>query len=111
MEHRAIALVTSLLLAFAGLSVPPSLQAQATVPALGPALRAVQLQSLSQDRVRRWAAATPMVRCAPAPLTERPTASAEFARPSVAPLEDAFLDAAIVKHTFAGRNGHIPRSN
>jgi hypothetical protein len=73
--------------------------------------RAVQLQVLSRERALRWAATSPAMRCAPAPLTERPTAAAEFARPRVLPLEAAFLDAATVKRTFAARGGRSPGSN
>jgi hypothetical protein len=107
MPHRAIALVAPLVLALAGVVVPPALQAQAAtaVP------RAVELESLSRERARRWASTTPAIRCAPAPLTERPTAAAEFARPRVPTLEAAFLDAATVKRTFAARGGRVPRGN
>jgi hypothetical protein len=111
MQHRAIALVAPLLIGIAGLSAPPAVHPQAAAAARAPAPRAVQLESLSRERVRQWAATTPRVECAPAPLTERPTAGAEFARPQVAPLEAAFLDAATVKRTFAARAGRIPGSN
>ena len=107
MQHQALALVAALVLGMAGAAVPAALRAQAA-PA---APRAVQLESLSRERVRHWAATTPAIRCAPAPLTERPTAAAEFARPRVLPLEAAFLDAATVKRTFAARGGRIPGSN
>jgi hypothetical protein len=59
------------------------------------------MRILAADRAARWAAAAPVVHCSPAPLTERPQASGEFARPRVAPLEEAFLDAAMVKRTYA----------
>jgi hypothetical protein len=107
MQHRAIAVVASLVFGIAGLAVPPALHAQAATAAP----RAVQLESLSRERARHWAATTPAVRCAPAPLTERPTAAAEFARLRVLPLEGAFLDAATVKRTFAARGGRFPGSN
>jgi hypothetical protein len=107
MQHRAIALVAPLVLGIAGLAVPPALRAQAA----SAAPRAVQLESLSRVRARHWAAMTPAVRCTPAPLTERPTTAAEFARPRVLPLEAAFLDAATVKRTFAARGGRAPGSN
>jgi hypothetical protein len=106
MQHRAIALVAPLVLGLAGLAVPPALRAQAAT-----APRVVQLESLSRERARHWAAMTPAIRCAPAPLTERPTAAAEFAQPRVLPLEAAFLDAATVKRTFAARGGRLPGSN
>jgi hypothetical protein len=103
MRYRSTIQIASLLLAVAGLSTPCVVQAQSSVAPSAPAARAVRLASLSQERDRHWAAATPTIRCAPAPLTERPTASAEFARPRVTPLEAAFLDAAIVSRTVALR--------
>jgi hypothetical protein len=107
MQHRAIALVVPLVLALGGLVVPPGLNAQAATAAP----RAVELESLSRERARRWASTTPAIRCAPAPLTERPTAAAEFARLRVPTLEAAFLDAVTVNRTFAARGGRIPRAN
>ena len=107
MQHRAIALLAPLVLGLAGLAAPPALHAQAATAAA----RAVELESLSRRRARQWASTTPAIRCAPAPLTERPTAAAEFARPRVLPLEAAFLDAATVKRTFAARDDRLPRSN
>ena len=107
MPHRAIALVAALVLGVAGLCLPRAVHAQAA-PA---APRVVQLESLSRERARQWAAATPAIRCAPAPLTERPTAAAEFARPRVLPLEAAFLDAVTVKRTFAIQGRRVPGSN
>jgi hypothetical protein len=65
---------------------------------------AVKLTMLSRERAARWAQSAPIVRCEPAPLTERPGAAAEFGRPQVAPLEAAFLDAITAKRTFAGRS-------
>jgi hypothetical protein len=111
MQHRSTTLIASLLLSIAGLSAPRAVQAQSAGAVPAPATRAVRLASLSQKRVHHWAAARPTIRCAAAPLTERPMASAEFARPRVVPLEAAFLDAAIVKRTFAGRVGRLPGSN
>jgi hypothetical protein len=107
MQYRAIALVAALVLGIVGLAVPPALHAQAAAAAP----RAVQLEFLSRERARHWAATTPAIRCAPAPLTERPTAAAEFARPRVLPLEAAFLDAATVRRTFAALGGRVPGSN
>jgi hypothetical protein len=107
MQHRAIALLAPLVLGLAGLVAPPALHAQAAAAAP----RAVELESLSRGRARHWASTTPAIRCTPAPLTERPTAAAEFARPRVLPLEAAFLDAVTVKRTFAARGGRVPRSN
>ena len=106
MQHRAIALlVAPLLLGIGGLTAPAAVQAQAVTPRRAPPLFAVQLESLSRARVRQWAATRPRIECAPAPLTERPTAGAEFARPKVMPLEAAFLDATVVKRTLAAGDG------
>jgi hypothetical protein len=111
MQHRAITLVAPLFLGLAGLAAPYAVQGQEASAARAPASRAMQLESLSRERIRQWAATAPKIRCAPAPLTERPTAGAEFARPRVAPLEAAFLDAVKVKRIFATRGGRIPGSN
>src|SRR3954470_393609 len=103
MRVRAIPLAVSLMVGGAGVIAPATLHAQrAAAPTL-----AGQIESLSRERVQRWAATTPKIRCAPAPLTERPTASAEFARPGVVPLEAAFLDAVIVKRSVAARTGRV----
>jgi hypothetical protein len=101
MQHRAITLIAPLLVGIAAVAVPAALPAQSAAAARSVAT--AQLETLSRERVRRWVAMTPTIRCAPAPLTERPTASGEFARPRVVPLEAAFLDATIVKRTFAAR--------
>jgi hypothetical protein len=60
-----------------------------------------QLAALSHARGVRWREATEVLRCAPAPLTERPGIVAEFARPRVSPLESAFADAARIKRPIA----------
>ena len=62
---------------------------------------ASQLGVLSHDRAARWATAGHVLRCGPAPLTERPGIQSEFARPRVTPLESAFADAARVKRSVA----------
>jgi hypothetical protein len=111
MQHRVIALVAPLILGLAGVTAPAAAQAQAAHVAPVPASRAVHLELLSRERVRQWAASAPRIECAPAPLTERPTAGAEFARPRVAPLEAAFLDAATVKRTFVARAGRSLGAN
>jgi hypothetical protein len=86
----------SIVLSLAGLTTPSLLQAQTEV-ALRPSPVAVELGRRSQSRVVRWAAVAPVIHCGPAPLTEQPGAAAEISRPRVLPLEEAFLDAAIVK--------------
>jgi hypothetical protein len=60
-----------------------------------------QINVLSRDRAVRWAAAGRVLRCGPAPLTERPGIESEFARPRVVPLEAAFADAALAKRSVA----------
>ena len=111
MQYGSTTLIASLLLGIAGLSPSRAVQAQGSAATPTPETRAIRLAALSRERVRHWAATRPTIRCAAAPLTERPTASAEFARPRVVPLESAFLDAAIVKRTFAARVGRAPGSN
>jgi hypothetical protein len=101
MKHRTSAAL-SLIFGIGAFAATPALEAQAASPQT-PVSVALQLQSLAHDRARLWAATAPTIRCASAPLTERPTASAEFARPAVLPLETAFLDAAAVKRTLAVR--------
>src|SRR3954470_3426301 len=58
---------------------------------------ATRLAIRSQQRTSASKDAAPIMHCAPAPLTERPGASADAARPHLAPLEQAFLDAAVVR--------------
>ena len=82
----------SVLLSVMGFAVPTKLQAQAE-----------RLDSLARARQLRWLQAAPVVHCGPAPLAERPTASAEFARGGGAPLESAFLDAMLVRRTLSLR--------
>jgi hypothetical protein len=94
------ALATPILLAIVGFTRPPALEAQAA-SSRRPLTVAARLGALARERAARWAGAGPVIHCAPAPLTERPGSSAEFARPSVAPLEEAFLDAATVTRTYA----------
>jgi hypothetical protein len=96
------ALTAPIVLAFAGFATPGALSAQTVSPRPSSAVR--QLGALSRERAQRWAEATPAIHCAPAPLTERPAAAGEAGRPHVAPLEEAFFDAAVVKRTFAARD-------
>jgi hypothetical protein len=103
MQYRiSPAMATPVLLALAGLTRSSGLEAQtsSTVRQLPAATR---LQTLTSQRAGRWTAAAPAIHCAPAPLTERPGSASELARPHVAPLEEAFLDAATVKRTLAAR--------
>lgn len=106
MRYRTITLL-SLVTVAAGVSAPADLHAQHATTTYPSTTTAGQLESLSRERVERWAASTPRLRCAPAPLTERPTARAELARPRVVPLEAAFLDAVIAKRNFAARVNRV----
>lgn len=103
MQYRIVsALAAPVLLATMGFTHPSALQAQAA-SAPRPFAAAAQLATLARERAARWVAATPVIHCSPAPLTERPGTAAELARPHVLPLEDAFFDAALVKRTVAAR--------
>jgi hypothetical protein len=95
------ALTAPIFLAVAGFGTPRALSAQTVSARPSPAV--LQLGALSRERAERWADARPEIHCSPAPLTERPAAAGEVGRPHVAPLEEAFLDAAVVKRTFASR--------
>jgi hypothetical protein len=109
MHYRTTpAVAASLLLAVIGLTRVSRLEAQATSAALSTA-SATRLQALTGLRAQRWAAASPVIHCGPAPLTERPGSAGELARPRVAPLEEAFLDASIVRRTFAAGTQPSPR--
>ena len=95
-SRSAVAYALPVLLSIAGVTTPSVLRAQTEV-ALRPNPVAAELGRRTQSRAARWAAEAPVIHCGPAPLTERPGAAAEVARPRVVPLEEAFLDAAIVK--------------
>lgn len=90
-------------LSVAGLSVPSVLRSQTEV-VMRPSPVAAELGRRTKSRAVRWAAVAPVIHCGPAPLTERPGAAADLARPRVVPLEEAFLDAAIVKRRLARTN-------
>src|ERR1700694_4102119 len=95
------ALTASIFLALAGVATPRTLSAQTVSARPSPAV--LQLGALTRERAERWADATQAIPCSPAPLADRPAAAGEVGRPHVAPLEEAFLDAAVVKRTFASR--------
>ena len=98
---RQSTMMATLLVAL-GLGRATTLQAQSS--AVGPANdTAARLAARSRERAVEWHEAAPVVHCAPAPLIERPGASAEVARPRVAPLEQAFLDAALVRREVAAQ--------
>jgi hypothetical protein len=101
MRHRTT--VIAPMLVALGLSRGGVLQAQS--PTFGPVTQTTaRLAARSRERAREWNDAAPVIHCGPAPLTERPSASAEAARPHVAPLEQAFLDAALVRREIAARS-------
>lgn len=103
MRYRIVpAVAAPILLAGAGLVRPPALKAQIASAAHSiPAT--TRLEVLTSERAARWAASAPVIHCAPAPLTERPGSAGELTRPHVAPLEEAFLDAATARRTYAVR--------
>lgn len=101
MQHpTAFAHALPVLAGLAGLI--PTTVAQAQKAQAVPAHHlAVELSHRARMRAVRWAREAPVIHCGPAPLTERPGAARELARPRVVPLEEAFLDAATVKRTLA----------
>lgn len=86
-----------------GMSRAATLEAQSATPR-GAKDSATRLTLQARQRAVEWREASPVIHCGPAPLTERPGASAEVARPHVAPLEQAFLDAAMVRRDIAARS-------
>jgi hypothetical protein len=96
MRHRIHAVIAPALVTTAVLIHPVELPAQSASPDPG-----VQLTALAAQRAAAWKRAAPVIHCGPAPLTERPEAAAELARPQHAPLEAAFLDAQRVKRVLA----------
>jgi len=110
MYHRRVAtFILSVAIGVAILGAVPRVQAQtrstrASEPVLSPTSL---LSALSRYRAVRWASSTPAWRCRPAPLTERPGVEAEYARPHVAPLEEAFADAQSVRRAMAYQAGTL----
>ena len=103
--RRVATFILSAAIGFASLGAVPRVQAQtpstrANEPVLSPTSL---LSALSRYRAVRWASAAPAIRCRPAPLTERPGVEAEYARPHVAPLEEALADAQSVRRAMAYR--------
>jgi hypothetical protein len=84
------------------LGAPLRLEAQSSAPPTS-STTASLLDVLARERQARWASASPVIHCGPAPLTERPEAAAEHARPAVLPLETAFVDAINVKRLMLAR--------
>ena len=96
MRHRIHGIIAPALVATAVLIHPVELPAQTASSYAG-----AQLSALAAKRADAWRRAAPVIHCGPAPLTERPEAAAEQARPHQAPLEAAFLDARRVKRVLA----------
>ncbi|HZA92018.1 MAG TPA: hypothetical protein VE420_05265 [Gemmatimonadales bacterium] len=107
MHHRTLSsLISALIAGLATLMGAPSLHAQAllaSVPSPSELAAPELLNALANYRAVRWASASPVIHCAPAPLTERPGAQLELARPPVMPIEESFADAQSVKRAIAYR--------
>ena len=102
MRYPTISMMAPMMLVL-GMSRAGALQAQSQ--AFGSANdTGARLAARSRERAKEWNQAAPVIHCVPAPLTERPGAAAEAGRPRVAPLEQAFLDAAIVRREVAARS-------
>jgi hypothetical protein len=103
-------IISSTVVGLAGLAAAPGVQAQAplvTRPASSHLSAPALLSALANYRGVRWASASPVIHCSPAPLTERPGAQLELARPHVVPVEEAFADAQSVKRAIAYRIGAV----
>lgn len=115
MHYRSWAtLISSGVIGLASLGSAPGLHAQtrfAADPAPPRLSAASLLGALSSYRTVRWASSTAVVHCSPAPLTERPGIQAEFARPHVVPLEEAFADAQSVKRAVEYRARAVALEN
>ncbi len=115
MQYRSLAtIISSGVMGLASMASAPSLHAQERFTAgsspVGLAPTSL-LGALSQYRAVRWATSVPAIRCAPAPLTERPGVQAEYARPHVVPLEESFADAESVKRSMAYRARSVALEN
>jgi hypothetical protein len=115
MHYRMLTIAISCgAVAVAGVMAVPSLHAQARFSSehSSPQLSAPALLSaLASYRAVRWASASAVIHCSPAPLTEPPGAQSEIARPRVAPLEEAFADAQSVKRAVAYRARAVALEN
>lgn len=104
MQYRSLAvIISSGAIGLGCLMSVPGLQAQTRFPAASaPVVLSAGslLTALSSYRSIRWASSARVLHCSPAPLTERPGVQAEFARPRVVPLEEAFADAQSVKRAM-----------
>jgi hypothetical protein len=99
-------IISSAAMGLAGLAGGPGVQAQerfASEPTSSHLAAPALLSALANYRAVRWASASPVIHCGPAPLTERPGVQSEMARPRVMPMEEAFADAQSVKRAIAYR--------
>jgi hypothetical protein len=99
-------LISAAVIVSGGLTGVPDVQAQARFanePASSTFSSPALLSALANYRAVRWASASHVVQCSPAPLIERPGVQSELARPKVVPLEEAFADAQSVKRAIAYR--------
>jgi hypothetical protein len=107
MHHdRLTTIISSAAVVLAGLTAAPAIQAQArfaSQPTSSHLAAPALLSALANYRAVRWASASPVIHCAPAPLTERPGAQLELARPAVVPMEESFADAQSVRRAIAYR--------
>lgn len=115
MQYRSLAtIISSGVIGLAGLAGAPSLHAQVRFTVASSPLGlppTALLSALSQYRAVRWATSAAAIPCAPAPLTERPGVQAEYERPHVVPLEEAFADAQSVKRSMAYRARPVAMEN
>ena len=81
-----ISLAIPAVFGIAGSVASSELQAQAFVERRVSAT-AIQLAALSQERTEQWAKTAPLIRCAPAPVSERPGAVSALLRERVAERE------------------------
>jgi hypothetical protein len=115
MHYPSLAtIISSGVIGLTSLTAVPSLHAQARFVAeagpLSPSAGSL-LTALSNYRAVRWASTATLIHCSPAPLTERPGIQAEFDRPRVAPLEEAFADAQSVKRAIEYRSRSVAMEN
>ena len=107
MHHRTLSsLISAVTLGLGALTGAPSVHAQArfaSAPSPSQLATPALLSALANYRAVRWASASPVIHCAPAPLTERPGSQLELARPRVVPIEESFADAQSVKRAIAYR--------
>ena len=115
MQYRSFAPIIAFgVTGLASLASAPSLGAQARCAAESSRLTLAPtelLSALSQYRAVRWATSLPAIQCSPAPLTEGVGVQAEYTRPHVVPLEEAFVDAQSVKRSMAYRARAVALEN